>query len=293
MKLKSILTVLDKPKHAQVAFDAAAKLQASSGAHLELIAFRHNTLYDDQHSLDAAQRKSLKRELVAKSNAWMDELATGSVDKNNTKRRTIWSKDIAGWLADEVEEHEVDLVIKSVHSRKTLLYTPTDWRILPTCKVPVFAKSARNKKPSGVVLAALDFSRDDATRRRLNNKVMKAATAMAAQTGGVVHTIFAIEISEVLRDLDMVNPQVSKKKILTKIESQVEACLAPFDIPKSRRLFPVGKAGKVINSHAHKLYGDLLVVGTGTRKIRQAIGLGSTVERVLTKAHRDVLTIHS
>jgi universal stress protein E len=294
VKIKNILTVLDKPKHAQTALAEAVKLQQLTAAHLDLAAFRHNALYDHEHAFDAKQRKQLKHQVVEECKEWMVEQAGSLTDTANTRMRTIWSKDIAGWLVDEVSERPVDLVIKSLHLKKELMYTPTDWQILRTCTAPVMLKTTgRRKKSSGVILAALDFSRDDAKRRRLNKKVMDAAACMAELSGSTVHIVYALEFSTVLRDLDIIDVNVNKKSVLARIMPNVERFLAPYGISKSRMHFPVGKAGQVINSKAHKLNADLLVLGTGVHRLRRAVGLGSTTEKVLTRANRDVLTIHS
>ncbi|MEQ9452408.1 MAG: universal stress protein [Pseudomonadales bacterium] len=293
MQIRSILTVLDKPKHKQTAFEAAQQLQEQTGANLDLVAFRFNSLYDHDGALDKEQRRQLRHKVVADSRAWMKELAADSTVPEKTKMRTIWTSDIADWLADEVIERPVDLVVKSIHGSKTFTYTPTDWQILRTCNVPVLLKSTqRRRKPGNVVLVGLDFTRADAKRRKLNQKAMDAAKCMAALTGAKVHGVFALEISEVLRDLDIIDKKVTRKSILGRVMPDVEQFLAANDLPKSRMHFPVGKAGRVINSLAHDLNADLLVLGTGIHRVRQAIGLGSTAERVLPRAYRDVLVVH-
>ena len=94
-----------------------------------------------------------------------------------------------------------------------------------------------------------------------------------------------------LQDLDVVDARISKKSVVEKIRPDVEAFLAPYDIAKSRLHFPVDKAGRAINSKAAELNADLLVVGGGVHKVKNWIGLGSTAEKILSKAHRDILVV--
>jgi len=152
-------------------------------------------------------------------------------------------------------------------------------------------KSRKARNNPGPVLAALDFKHSDAKHRRLNSKVLQAAHDYAALLGVPVHVVFAIETSQVLRDLDITDAQVSKKKVLQKIQPVVDRTLAAYDISKSRTHFPVGKAGQVVNTRARDLRCEVVVVGASVHKLQQSLGLGNTAERILTKASTDVLVV--
>ena len=293
MKLASILTIMDKPEDRQVAIAHAATLQERSGANVDLITFRYNQLYDHAHVFSDKERRKLKNEVVRAADSWRQSLLDKSdLDPALTRGRTIWSKDIAGWVAEDLAKHPADLVVKTMRPSTEYLHKPTDWHLLRTCPSPVMMLSPRRYSPSGQVIAALDFSKSTAKLRRLNNSVLRAATRMAELGGGRVHCVCALEISQVLRDLDIVDKKVSKSSMLAKMMPDVERTLAPFGIPRSRIDFPVAKVGDAIRSHAHKLNADLVVVGSTIHRVRQRLGLGSTAERILAKARRDVLVVH-
>ncbi len=300
MQFSSILTVLDKPKHSQSALAKALQLQRRSQGALELVSFYWSAMLDSNTTFDAKQRRKMRHEMHEKLEAWQQQLLHEEAGEEHlrqykVKRRCVWGHDIAGWVAEAVAKGGYDLVIKSLHRSKTLLYTPTDWQILRTCGAPVLfttAKSRAARKRKGPVLVALDFKSSDAKHRRLNARLMAAGADYAELTGAPLHVIFAIEISQVLRDLDLTNEKVTKAKVLRDIEPLVERTLAGYRVPKSNIHFPVGKAGRVINSRAHKLKAGVIVVGAAAHPITQSLGLGNTAERILTKAYHDVLVIN-
>ena len=289
MDLNNITTILDKPKHDQVAWRRALELQERSGARMQAVSFIWNAMCEHSSALSAADRKKLRHELIEERKAWLTELVD---DRRGVRARTIWSNDIAGWIADEVAKKAPDLVIKTVHKSGSLVHTPTDWELLRTCAAPVLLTSARRGKPSGNIVASLDLRSVDAKHRHLNCRVLEAAHSLAAVQDAKVHVIFAVEISQVLRDLDIVKESVSKQKVVEKITPELERLLKPYAIPKNRVHMPVGKAGRVVAQVSRKLKADQLVIGTYAHRAKHALGLGNTAERIVTKAVCDVLAVH-
>jgi universal stress protein E len=289
MDLNNITTILDKPKHDQVAWRRALELQELSGARMQAVSFLWNAMCEHSSALSAADRKKLRHGLIEERKAWLTGM-TG--DRRGVKARTIWSNDIAGWIADEVAKKAPDLVVKTVHKSGSLVHTPTDWELLRTCPVPVLLTSKRRGKPSGNIVASLDLRSVDAKHRHLNCRVLEAAHSMAALHGAKVHVIFAVEISQVLRDLDIVKDSVSKQKIVEKITPELERLLKPYAIPKGRVHMPIGKAGSVVAKVSRRLNADQLVIGTYAHRAKDALGLGNTAERIVTKAVCDVLAVH-
>ncbi len=297
MRLSSILTILDKAKHQQTALARSLELQKLSQAHLELIAFRWNAMYDSRTTLDATQRKKLKRAMVEEAEAWqitlVEELVNGGVPAAALEPRTVWANDIADWVRDEVEERPYDLVVKSIHQQpQGLFYTPTDWNLLRTCPVPVLLTTNKKRKRSGKIIAALDFSQTGPKHRHLNMQVLLAAHSMADTFGAKVHCVYALEVSDVLRDLDIINAREARQRMLDKAMPDIQRALDAFGVPVSRRHFPIGKPGQVVQTKAHQLNADMIVVGTAAHRVRQMLGLGSTAERILTRARCDVLAVH-
>ncbi len=294
MDLNNVTVVLDKPKHEQIAWRRALELQANSGARVQAVSFLWNAMCEHSSALSAADRKKLRHGLVEERKRWLAELVSQQPD---VKARTVWSPDIAQWVVDELNQPAArnkrpDLIIKTVHKSGSLVHTPTDWELLSSCSVPLLLTSKRRGKGSGVVLATLDLSHVDTKHRHLNCRVLEAAHQMAALQGGKVHVVFAIEVSQVLRDLDIIKESVSKRKIMEKVTPELERLLKPYAIPKSRVHMPVGKAGRTLAQLARKLKADQLVIGSYAHRAKNVLGLGNTAERILTKAVCDVLAVH-
>ena len=276
-----ILTILDKPKHPQSAWRRALELQKRSGAHVDAVAFCWNAMTENQAVLSAKERRKLLHALVAERKAWVHEMLG---DRSNVSERTIWSNDIAGWVADTiVEEGAPDLVIKTVHKSGSLVHTPTDWQMLRTCPAPLLLTQSRRKKPSGNVLAALDLRHNDQLHRHLNCKVLDAAHELARVTDAKVHVVFAVEISQVLRDLDIVTESVSKAKVVQRVSGELQRLLRPYEVPKARIHMPVGKVGRVVAQVGRKVQADTLVVGSHAHRVKNMVGLGGSAERILTR----------
>jgi universal stress protein E len=291
MKLSSICTILDKPKHTQVALREALRLREVTDCRLELVSFYWNSLVENRSAYDAKQRRSLHKALLAQHDEWLETLRGRYPGMPEV--RTIWEHDIARWVAGYCEESKPSLVLKTAHKSQTLTHTPTDWNLLRTCPVPVLlAATGRRRKSSQSVLAALDLTHNDAKHRRLNQKVLAAAHVFAQAYGDPVECVFAAEISPVLRDLDLVDARLSKKKLTERVAPELERLLKPYDIPRSRVHIPVGKVGQAVAQTARKRNARLLVLGSYTHRFKQALGLGNSAEKILVKSPCDVLAVH-
>lgn len=291
MDINNITVILDKPKHDQVAWRRTLELQEQSGAGVEAVSFVWNAMCEDSSALNATDRRKLRHGLIAERKAWLHETIA---KKPNTKihERPIYGHDIAQWVADDFSQKCPDLLVKTVHKSGSLVHTSTDWELLRTCPAPVLLTSRRRRKRSGNVVAAIDLRHSDPKHRHLNCKVLEAAHCFADLYDARVHVVFAVEISQVLRDLDIVNETVSRKKIVSKVTPELERLLKPYQIPNSRVHMPVGKVGKVVAQVSRKVNADLLVAGSFAHRAKQLVGLGNSAERIVTKAVCDVLAVH-
>ncbi len=298
MRLDSILTIMDKPKHPQVALRRSLQLQALCSARVEAVSFCWQSLADAEDVLGKDQREAIRNAVLEERRAWQQQcIDAASRDHHDLPEgklvpRAIWTNDIADWTTRTVIEQNVDLVVKSVHYSKTLLHTPLDWQLLRSCEAPILLTTARRRKTAKVVLAALDLSHLDSAHQRLNDAVLKAATTFAALSGAEVHCAYVIELSEVLRDLDIINAREARKQVIESVAEAMDKLLKPHHIPESRTHFPIGKVGQSLQFLAGKLKAELLVIGTAAHRVRQTLGLGNSAERALSRAYCDVLAVH-
>lgn len=293
-ELASMLVIMDKPKHSQTAFKRALALQDATAAKMEAVSFCWHPMAAAPNVLEVDQRRAIRDALLKKRKAWLRQCvddARGGKAGGDIARKAVWTDDIAGWTTRAVEQRGIDLVVKSVHYSRTLLHTPLDWQLLRSCTAPVLLTSARRRKTAKVVLAALDLSRLDRAHQHLNGVVLASAQAFAERTGAKLHCAYVIELSEVLRDLDVIDARQARKKAVATVSEALEGLVAPYGIAKSRRHFPIGKVGQSLQFLASKLKAELLVVGTAAHPVRQTLGIGNSAERVLSRAPCDVLAV--
>ncbi len=293
MKVSTICTILDKPKHKQIALERALELQEIMGCSIQPVSFCWNAMSENKSVYDAKERRKMRHAFLMRHEEWLHELSSKYPDMPDV--RIVWEHDIVQWVTETLAEEKPDLVLKTVHHSKTLSHTPTDWGLLQSSPVPVMlAATRRPKKQKGAkaVVAALDLTHNDAKHRRLNVRVLDAAHEFAEPMGAKVHCVFAAEISPVLRDLDLVNERTARRKLIEDVTPELERLVQPYDIAKRRIHVPVGKVGPVVAQTARKVNAEMLVLGSYSHRIRQAMGLGNSAQRILTKAVCDVLAVH-
>ncbi len=288
----NILVVMDKPKHSQTAFQRAMNLHSLTKAHVHLAAFTYHPMVDQRDIFDTHQRRAIRNEIVRERTQWLRSvvLNAGATAANLTME-TVWTKDLARWVVERATTHGYELVVKSTHHTESLLHTPTDWALLRDCPAPLMLVTAGQWRRKPVVLAALDLNRFDRAHDTLNRKVLDTARTFATLHGGTVHCVYAIEISRVLADLDIID---SRRAIAAAKARAAEKCaelLKPYGIPISRTHMPVGKVGDAVNRIAGKTKAELLVMGTVARKGVHGFLIGNSAERVLSKARCDILAV--
>jgi len=293
MKLKSILTILDKPWHEPVAFERAAELHDQTGAQLHCAAFTWHAMCESKEVFTANQRSKMRKEIVRARLQETQRLLEGMGEAGNGScLHTVWSDNIAGWIEQDYSSNPVDLVVKTIHKSKTLLHTPLDWEILRKSPAPVLLTNGVKTKTSGNILAAIDLRNLDQKHRRLNQNVVNAASYWARLYRAKVHVVAVTEMSQVLHDLEIIDERKLARKTIEKTRPQLKSLLSPFKIPQKQVHQPVGKVGQATGALARRLRADLLVVGSTAHRIKQSIGLGSSAEKILAHAPCDVLSVH-
>jgi universal stress protein E len=297
MPLKKALVVLDKPKHAQDALRRAVELQQRGELELELVSFCWNAMCEAHEVFDVHQRRALKKEILRARESWLfDLLRDQKLTAADLTAHVVWTRDIADWVADAVPEHDIDLVLKSVHHSRTLLHTPLDWSLIRRSPAPVLSVAARGRgrgpKPGADVLATIDLRHGDRRHRTMNLRVLDAAQHFAERTGGKLHCVSVVEYSEVLRDLDFIDTRRLRREVIAETSELLEALTAPYGIARARIHRPTGKVGQLVAATARKINAGLVVVGSASRRAAGVELLGGSAERIIERAPCDVLTVH-
>lgn len=293
MRVDTLLTILDKPKDAQSAFERAIELQDLTSAHIDALAFSWHAVCENRDVFSVEQRRLMKKEILrARTKSARDFLTDAEANNRNLNLKPVWTSDIAGWVTDAAAKDSNALVVKSMHRSKSMLHTPLDWELLRTCPAPVLLTGKRRRKRSNIVLAALDLRHTDAKHVRLNKRVLDAASYFADLYGAKVHCVAAIEISRVLQDLEIFDERKMMKKAKQKTAEALNELIKDYSIAKAHVHYPVAKVGRGVAQVSQALDADLLVVGSTAHRYRQAVGLGNSAEQILRTATCDVLSVH-
>jgi universal stress protein E len=293
----SLLVILDKPKHEQTALDEACRLMAARpSTHLRLVSFVWLAMAEQKDVFDAHQRRALKKEIIRNRESWLRNLVQDrKLGSASLSIEVVWTGDIAAWVA--AESGTADLVLKSVHRSKTLLHTPLDWSLIRSCPAPLLlvgtgAYRHRSKAAARDVIATLDLRNADRTHQMMNLRVLDAASRFAELRGGRLHCVAVIEFSEVLSDLDIIDPRKVRREALAASQEFLTALIAPYRIPKNRVHRPAGKVGQMVAATAKKTGAGLVVVGSAAQRGIGARMLGNSAEKILERSPADLLVVH-
>jgi len=289
--LKDILVIVDKPKHEQGALRRALRLQAQTGANLHLKTFIYHAHVASGNAFTAKQRSSIRRGLMEQQHDWLMTQGNAASGTGEITREVVWTSDIAVWIDYYVTKHPQDLVIKAVNHTESLIHTPLDWELLRTCPAPLLLCAGLPQKTRPRILAAIDMNRNKGKQKKLNKKVLSAAAYFAKINAAELHCVYTVEISQVLKDLGIIEPKSHAREVRKQILPELEALLEPFGVPSSRIHMPVGKVGKTVSKVASKIGAELLVLGTSGRSGVGALVLGNSAEKVLQKSHCEILAV--
>ena len=122
--------------------------------------------------------------------------------------------------------------------------------------------------------------------------MLDAAATFAGVRGGKLHCVAVVEFSEVLSDLDWIDPRKIRKEAIASSQEFLDALIQPYGIAKSRVHRPAGKVGHLVAATARKTKAGLEVVGSAARRGLEARVLGNSAEKILERSPVDVLVVH-
>jgi universal stress protein E len=288
--MKRILVVADPYGSEQRTVVRAARLAAQMSARLEVVGFVYEHLANLPVEMALGSVEDVKAELIARHSKSIEKALEGAGKHSGHGVQVHWEKRVAERVNMLVAECEYDLVIKGGHRSETLTYTPTDWLLLRTCRVPVLLLSAKQWKKSTNVMAAVDLGTKVRSKLALNFKIVEHAAALAAALDSKLHISYVAPFSKVLRDLGL----LSKHQLRREGERRAEkfrASLEERGIAVEAIHVAIGAPEKALISLAAENKAGLVVLGTVGRKKLVGRVLGNTAEQILRLLKADVLAI--
>jgi universal stress protein E len=291
MFMRKILIIADRRDRRPHAMARGLSLARKTGAQVLVVGFLHEDLGNLPLEMRPADLDRLRERLIRDHRSWLND-AVHAVSPGNLKLRleVVWEKDLAQWVIDYVRDRGCTLVIKTGHRSEAWNYTPTDWRLIRGCPVPLLLVAEKHWRGNRHVLAAVDLGTRLAAKRALNHRVVAAAAELADALGRELHVAYAPPFSAVLRDLDVIDPVALTAAGRKRAEVFLHR-LAQADLHPIAAHVRAGPPPKVLTSIAVQQKIAVAVLGTVGRKGLVGKLVGNTVERILSLLKTDVLVI--
>lgn len=291
MEIGRILVIADPNKNRDIALARAAELARVNGANIHMVGFCYDPLVDSGELPITFNREKTRRALLANTQENLDWLLEKTdLDGIEVTTETVWVKQLHEWV--KAQQDHFDLVIKMGHRSEHLFYTPTDWHLFRTSPIPILIVSARrSRRRRHHILATVDLGSKRRAQKDLNEKVLDMAACMARVLGSELHIVYAIPISKILRELEVVEPRIEERRFKEKHAETLKMLAQRYDIPKRNIHLKAGDTHKVISGIARKSKAEMVVMGTIGRKGAKAAVMGNTAESVISTANTDMLVM--
>lgn len=286
-----VMIIADPQGRRQSALARGFALAAALGSPARVIAFCHESLAALEDNNQALAEKARKSVIRMRRDSLKEAVEKHAVKGLKFKTEVVWSKRIHEWIESECKTHPPLVVVKTGHRTETFRYTPTDWHLIRDCTAPVLVVAENKWRKTRPLLAAVDLSSKSRTKRRLNDKVIKAAKLYADALGCRLYVLHVIHLSPILTELDLIDEYSHTKEIEASLEPAIRRICAKYDLAEDRFLLKRGPVDKVIISESARLKAQLLVLGTIGRKGARAKLIGNTAEKVLMLARTDLLAL--
>jgi len=310
-EINHILVVMDPMCDQQPALTRAISLAKQTSATIELFLVAYNRQLVNHWIFDTMQLALLQKEYVASQLRWLETYVNDIVGQGLTVKLDIkWHKNIATAVLDKASQVSADMVIKSTHQHPTLnrlFFTPTDWRLLKYCRVPLLlAKSSSDTDKSTsyqvtsykVIMAAVDPVNANDKPANLDNAVIDASASLAALFEADIHVghcyqPVGIELWQGMSSvgMDQSLPMHDFSEYLQSVESyhqrSLDELVADYGFEDSSLHLVSGEVEFELANLVEETQVDLLVMGMGDN-----VGfIGNTVEKILDNVHCDILSV--
>ena len=290
--LNKYMIIVDETGEKQPALHRGIELARRSGAAVHIVAFVFEAYFGEEEEEDSQHLKELKQTIVAEKQRYLDKIIN-TIDLGNVQltSEVVWKKRISKWIVKHTNNNEYSMLIKTGHRSETVFYTPSDWKILRKCTIPVMFVAKKRWRPKNNIMCSIDLGSDNKDTYALNLKIIKQGQELAKLLNGKLYCCYAISVPTVLIDLDILNKKKIKKKRTKKAHALFAKLAGELNIDKNILHIKLGKAEKVIPSTANKLKVQMVIMSTvGRQGIKSKI-IGNTAERVMHRLRTDLVAI--
>ncbi len=290
----------------QPALARAISIAKQTSATVELFLVAYNRQLVNHWTFDAEQLALLQKEYLASQLRWLETYVNDVVGQGLTVNLDVqWHKDIATAVLDKTEQVSADMVFKSTHQHprlNRLFFTPTDWRLLQHCHVPLLLakplKEADKFTAYQIIMAAVDPVNANDKPANLDKAILDASVAFTALFSADIHITHCFQpvglelwqgMSSVGMDqsIPMVDFNEYQKSIENYHQKSLDELVKDYGFDDSSLHLVSGEVEFELAELVQNTHVDLLVMGMGDN-----VGfIGNTVEKILDNVHCDILSV--
>ncbi len=290
--MKKLLVIADPKNHPQLALERALEFTKTSNVSVHIVSFCYESIGDHEAREGDYDYAAIKVGILQHYKKESTALVDGYGSSHDITQEIVWEKHIHTWILAHCETNHYDMVIKTGHRSESLFYTPTDWHLIRSLRVPIYMVNSQSYESKKSVLVALDFMAKSESKQRLNKQLLEEAFKLAIQLGCSLHCCQAIHIPTLVNDLDLIDVDAHVRKVEREALEKAAPLLAEYDIEKDRCHILKGEPSEVLKGLSTKIGAQCLVIGTMGRKGIAGKIIGNTAEKAIHKVARDIVVIN-
>ena len=293
--MKKYLVIADNNEQSEgkicSGIERGIELAKLSGAAVHIVGFA----FDNYDSEQTTQKNigDFRRAVIMTREKTISTILQ-QVDTENLEltSEVVWAENISKWLIEETKTNQYSMIIKAGHRTESFNHTPTDWVLFRESPIPVMIVDKNKFKARHKILCALDLGSKKDSHQQLNSQVIQQGKALAEILESELFCCYAIPVSPILVDLDIVSAKKIKTKETKKAQKRFAKLAEKFDLDPKILNTKAGDAEKVVPSIANRLKAEMVVIGTVRRKGIKGKLIGNTAEKVLHNLHTDLLVVN-
>ena len=212
MKIDNILVISDQQDKQQSALAHAKSLVDRYGAKLHIVAFNYEHFATLETKLNNEQQLEVQNKILSAGKNWLDGQITKLSLQAKSTSEVLWAKDIVGWVKKHCASQSYDLIIKTGHRSEGLFYVPTDWHLIRNNLVPTLLVAEKKWRKKQTIMVSLDLGTHFKAKQALNQKLVDAGISFATSTNMPLHICYSLPISNVLKDLGVIDTKTAVKE---------------------------------------------------------------------------------
>lgn len=292
---RQILVVVSPEMKQTPALRRAVALARKTGARLELCLFDYHRGIAAVGVLQPQVMELAKTAFIAERERWLREVALELSESGlQISANFVWGEPIVDHIVERVLRGQYDLVVKDMAEGSNRLST-LDRALVRLCPVPLLMVLNGHEGQHPCVLAAVDPKHDTQDHDSLNQRIVRAALALAYQCDGVVHLGHSYAGLPLLSTVDGWTSGAEFTRLYDMLRNtQQESFTALADslgVPKERRHSLSGEPFSEMPALARQIGASTLVVGSSYRQGLNRWLIGSTAADILDSAQCDVMVV--